>query len=69
MRWAIRVVNTLVLPDPAPAITATTVEGVVTAATCAGSSPASSWAARDGSPRAGSAAGSTHPPYEAPGIL
>ena len=32
-RWAMRLVRTRVLPDPAPAMTATSVDGVVTAAT------------------------------------
>ena len=46
MRWAIRVVSTRVLPEPAPAMTATSVDGVVTAAAWAGSRPASAAAAR-----------------------
>ena len=58
-RWAMRRVSTRVLPDPAPAMTATSVDGVVTAARWSGSRSPSS--AADGAVGAGGRPARGHP--------
>src|SRR5215216_6782565 len=67
MRWAMRRVSTRVLPEPAPAMTATSLDGVVTAATCIGVRSPRRLA--DGAGRSGSAAGPTPATLRVPGII